>query len=245
MLRRQIQDGGAGGHVIVKKHLRNLAICVALGTIPFYAAPVFSYGQQQQVDQDQRAYQIGYQNGVNDAQSGKAMDMTTDDWHGSRLNIYQRGYQKGYDSVKGYAPQGANGPSQYQGEDRRAYEAGYQNGVNDARNNRNMNVSTDNWHGDRLNIYQQAYREGYDSAKGYGPGHGVAEGGAYSQGYNPNRYQGEDQRAYETGYQNGVNDAQRNRAMNPNTDDWHGDRLNAYQSGYDQGYHSVNNNHMH
>lgn len=222
----------------MKKQLRNLAICVALGATPFYAAPVLCQAQQQ-VDQDQRAYQMGYQKGVNDAQSGKAMDMTTDDWHGNRVNIYQKGYQKGYDSVKGYTS-AHNGPDQYQGEDRRAYEAGYQNGVNDATNNRNMNVSTDNWHGDRVNIYQQAYRQGYSSVKGYGQAHPMAEHGAYGQGYNPNQYQGEDQRAYETGYQNGVNDAQRNRAMNPNTDDWHGDRLSAYQTGYDQGYHSVN-----
>ena len=97
------------------------------------------------------------------------MNMHTGDWHGNRLDIYHRGYQKGYDSVKGYGSQGANGPGQYQGEDRRAYQAGYQNGINAARNNRNMNISTDDWHGDRVNIYQQAYREGYNSVRATDP----------------------------------------------------------------------------
>jgi ribosome modulation factor len=228
--------GGAGGHGIVKKHLRNLTICIALGATPFYAVPLLCNAQQ--VDEDQRAYQVGYQNGVNDAQSGKPMNLHTGDWHGNRLNIYQNGYQKGYDSVKGYGARGARGPDQYQGEDRSAYEAGYQNGADDARNNRSMNISTNNWHGDRVNIYQQAYREGYDSVKGYGAGHGP-EHVAYPQGYNPNLYQGDKQRAYQTGYQNGINDAQRNQAMNPATDSWHGDNLAAYQTGYDQGYHSA------
>ena len=28
-----------------------------------------------------------------------------------------------------------------------------------------MNDSTDDWHGDRVNIYQQGYHEGYDSVR--------------------------------------------------------------------------------
>ena len=47
------------------------------------------------------------------------------------------------------------------------------------------------------------------------------------------------ERAYQTGYQNGVNDAHNNRPMNMNNDDWHGDRLQAYQEGYQQGYRSI------
>jgi ribosome modulation factor len=57
--------------------------------------------------------------------------------------------------------------------------------------------------------------------------------------YNPNTLTGEDQRAYQAGYQNGLSDAQNNRAMNISTDNWHGDRLPIYQQGYQDGYRSV------
>jgi hypothetical protein len=201
----------------------------------------------QQVDQDQRAYQIGYQNGVNDAQQGNAMNLKTDDWHGNRLNIYQKGYQKGYDSVKGYGEHGAMNPNQYQGEDQQAYQAGYQNGMNDAHNNRAMNMATDNWHGDRVNIYQRGYQQGYDSVRGYGAGAGagMAAAGPAGPGFNPGAYHGEDLSAYQAGYQNGINDAHSNRSMNLSTDNWHGDRLNIYQQGYQQGYRSVGTPYSH
>src|SRR5215471_19234262 len=208
------------------KQLRNLTFCLALGATPFCATPIVAHAQQ--VDQDQRAYQMGYQNGVNDAQAGRPMNMTTDDWHGNRVNIYQRGYQKGYDSVKGYGNQGAFNPNQYQGEDQQAYQAGYQNGMNDARNNRAMNMATDNWHGDRVNIYQRGYQQGYDSVKGYENGPGAAMGAPVppaTPAYNPGTLTGDDQRASQAGYQNGANDARNNRAMNTSTDNWHGDRL--------------------
>lgn len=219
------------------KQLRNLAFCVALGATPFYLAPVSAHAQQ--VDEDQRAYQMGYQNGVNDAQDGRPMNLKTDDWHGNRVNIYQRGYQKGYDSVKGYGREGAFNPNQYQGEDQQAYQAGYQNGMNDARNSRAMNMATDNWHGDRLNIYQRGYQQGYDTAKGYGAAPGAPVSAPPVAAYNPNTLTGDDQRAYQAGYQNGISDAQNNRAMNVSTDNWHGDRLTIYQQGYQDGYRSV------
>jgi len=101
-----------------------------------------------------------------------------------------------------------------QDEVKRAYDAGYQNGVNDARRNRPMNMKTDDWHGDRLTAYQRGYREGYDSAAGY---RGEHEHHNYTDP--------EAQRAYQAGYQNGARDAERNHQMNPRTDDWHGDRL--------------------
>ena len=218
------------------KQLRNLAFCLALGATPFCAAPVVAHAQQ--VDQDQRAYQMGYQNGVNDAQGGRPMNMTTDDWHGNRVNIYQRGYQKGYDSVKGYGTQGGLNPNQYQGEDQQAYQAGYQNGTNDAHNGRAMNMATDNWHGDRVNIYQRGYQQGYDSARS-GTGAPVTAGATAAPPYNPATLTGDDQRAYQAGYQNGANDARNNRAMNMSTDNWHGDRLTIYQQGYQEGFRSA------
>ena len=55
----------------------------------------------QQVNEDQRAYQTGYQNGVNAARDNRPMNNNTDDWHGDRLNVYQQGYQQGYNSVRG------------------------------------------------------------------------------------------------------------------------------------------------
>ena len=123
-------------------------------------------------------------------------------------------------------------------EDQRAYDTGYQNGVNAARRNQPMNMNTDDWHGNRLNEYQRGYKEGYESLAGH---HDYD----HDRGYvNAPQYQDqESRRAYQTGYQNGVHDAQRNRALNPRTDDWHGNRLQAYQQGYEQGYHSVAGRH--
>lgn len=115
-----------------------------------------------------------------------------------------------------------------QNENQRAYDAGYQNGVNDARAHREMNNHTDNWHGDRVNDYQRGYMEGYRSVDG---GHDH-EMGAHAPYADP-----EAQRAYESGFQNGVHDRERNRPADANSNDWHGDRLSAYQRGYDDGYH--------
>lgn len=116
-----------------------------------------------------------------------------------------------------------------QNENQRAYDAGYQNGVNDARAHRPMNLSTGNWHGDRLNDYQNGYRKGYASAAGY-PTAGEP------MGAHPHYADPEAQRAYDAGLQNGTRDREDHRAMNPSTGDWHGDRLEAYQRGYEQGY---------
>jgi hypothetical protein len=124
-------------------------------------------------------------------------------------------------------------PLHAQNEDQRAYDAGYQNGVNDARAHRQMNLSTSNWHGDRVNMYQNGYRKGYASASGY-PGGGAPGMAAHAHYEDP-----EAQRAYDTGFQNGMHARQENRAMNPSTGDWHGDRLTAYQQGYEQGYNNA------
>lgn len=152
------------------KQLRNMAFCIALAITPFCASPVLSHAQSQS-ELDQRAYQTGYQNGINAAHNNRPMNMNTDDWHNQRLTIYQQGYQQGYNSVRGvtaaeHGYQGAQAgyPAagmQYQGEDQRAYQTGYQNGFNAGKNNRDMNMNTDDWHNNRYNIYQQGYQAGY------------------------------------------------------------------------------------
>jgi hypothetical protein len=147
------------GDDFMLKQIRNLTFCVALGAAPFVISPAIAHAQQ--VNEDQRAYQTGFQNGVNDAQRGRQMNMSTGDWHGTRLNMYQEGYQKGYESVKGHEHEGMRGAAAYQGEDRKAYDAGYQRGVDDAEHHRAMNNGTGDWHGDRLNIYQEGYQQGY------------------------------------------------------------------------------------
>ena len=150
---------------MIKKRLRSLAFSVALGVTPVLLAPVLMPAQQ--VNEDQRAYQTGYQNGVNAARANRPMNNNTDDWHGNRLNLYQQGYQQGYNSVRGAGAYGEHG-SQYakDPERERAYQTGYQNGVNAAQHNRPMNANTDDWHGDRLQAYQEGYERGYHSMNG-------------------------------------------------------------------------------
>ena len=115
-------------------------------------------------------------------------------------------------------------PMHAQNEMHRAHDAGYQNGVNDARHNRAMNPNTDDWHGDRLEAYRHGYEEGYRSVRG---------GGEYGWRSYHNT---EDQRAYQDGYRNGIRDREANRPMNMHTSDWKADRLDAYRRGYEEGY---------
>ena len=49
----------------------------------------------------------------------------------------------------------------------------------------------------------------------------------------------ESQKAYQSGFANGVTDAQNHRQMRPTSPDWHGERLTAYQDGYEHGYRSI------
>ena len=51
--------------------------------------------------------------------------------------------------------------------------------------------------------------------------------------------QDRDQRAYQSGYQHGANDAQKGRSMHIDNDDYSGDGLTAYRQGYEEGYRSV------
>jgi len=123
-----------------------------------------------------------------------------------------------------------------QNEDQQAYQAGYQNGIAAARDHRPMNPNTYDWHGDRLTAYQRGYEQGYRSVEG----HERWEHEQYAGGPVPDHWHdAETQKAYQSGFANGVTDAQNRRAMRPNSEDWHGDRLTAYQEGYERGYHSI------
>lgn len=152
----------------MKKQLRSIAFMLGIALAPLCLAPVLLHAQQ--VNEDQRAYDTGYQNGVNAARRNQSMNMNTDDWHGNRLNDYQRGYKEGYQSVAGHHvddhDRGYVATPHFQDqESQRAYQTGYQNGLRDAERNRAMNPSTGDWHGDRLQAYQQGYQQGYDSTR--------------------------------------------------------------------------------
>ena len=148
---------------MIKKQLRSVAFYVVLGAVPALLCPQVMHAQQ--VNEDQRAYQAGYQNGVNAARNNRPMNNHTDDWHGNRLNLYQQGYQEGYNSVRGGV--GERGDEYAKDPERqRAYQAGYENGVNAAEHNRPMDANSGDWHGDRLQAYQEGYERGYHSVAG-------------------------------------------------------------------------------
>jgi hypothetical protein len=56
------------------------------------------YGGYAQNNDTQRAYQAGYNNGVNDRMRNKPLNLRTGNWHGVNLQAYERGYQSGYRS---------------------------------------------------------------------------------------------------------------------------------------------------
>ena len=74
---------------IAAKIVLALAVCAT----PVLISPVPAQAQN---DAQQRAYQAGYQNGVNDRNQNKRLNLSTDNWHGQNLNAYQRGYREGY-----------------------------------------------------------------------------------------------------------------------------------------------------
>ena len=150
----------------MKKQLRSIAFMLGIGLAPLCLSPVLLHAQQ--VNEDQRAYDTGYQNGVNAARRNQPMNLNTGDWHGDRLNAYQRGYREGYESITGHhaGDHGYVAAPHFQDEEsERAYQTGYQNGVRDAERNRAMNPSTGDWHGDRLQAYQQGYQRGYEATR--------------------------------------------------------------------------------
>jgi ribosome modulation factor len=141
----------------MKKRLGTLFLFIGIAVVPLYLAPLPAHAQQ---DEMQRAYNTGYQNGVNAARRNQPMNLNTGDWHGDRLNEYQRGYREGYESVAGHHGERRNFADP---EAQKAYDTGYQNGVRDAERHRQLNASTNDWHGDRLQAYQEGYQEGYRS----------------------------------------------------------------------------------
>jgi ribosome modulation factor len=147
------------------RKLWTLPLLVVLGLAPVCLAPVQSYAQN---DARQQAYQAGYNNGVNDRQKGKPLNLKTDNWKGANLEAYQRGYQDGYRSAgRGYGPGPYGGYAQNDAR-RRAYQAGYDNGLNDRQRGKPLNLKTDNWKGQNLEAYQRGYQDGYRSAgRGY------------------------------------------------------------------------------
>jgi hypothetical protein len=112
-----------------------------------------------QTGSEQRAYQAGFQNGQNDRSRNKPMNLKTDNWQGQNLTAYQRGYADGYRG-RGNGPIGARTGYTTDAE-RRAYQAGFQNGQNDRGRNKPMNLKTDNWQGQNLTAYQRGYADGY------------------------------------------------------------------------------------
>lgn len=131
--------------------------------------------------------------------------------------------------------------------DQRAYQDGYQDGINDAQRSKPYHTHDDQYHGDRLTAYRQGYQQGYGQYNQNGQHHAYPNATTPYGGYGTYSQNQNDQHAYQNGYDKGVRDAQHNREMKLNNDDYHGDRLQAYRSGYEQGYRSVagNNGHHH
>ncbi len=151
---------------IASRIMLALALCAA----PALITPALA----QHTDAERRAYQAGYQNGVNDHNRNKPLNLKTGNWKGQNLVAYRRGYEDGYRSRgnrhdtydhdrnndRGHDRYGAPGTQRTDAE-RRAYEAGYQNGVNDRNRNKPLNLTTGNWKGQNLTAYRQGYEEGY------------------------------------------------------------------------------------
>ena len=142
----------------MKKRLGTLLLLAGIAAAPLYFRPTPLIAQQDEV---QRAYDTGYQNGVNDARRNRPMNMKTDDWHGDRLTSYQRGYEEGYRTIAGRS----EGRRYSDPEAQRAYETGFRNGEHARESSRPMNLKTDDWHGDRLEAYRQGYEDGYSGRR--------------------------------------------------------------------------------
>lgn len=231
-----------------------LMLVAALATAPIAFVPRAAYAQS---DAQQRAYQAGYNNGVNDRNQNKPLNLKTDNWHGQNLQSYQNGYQDGYRSAgrgtgyhdgnqgwdhnnNGWNQNNNNVGNAQTDAQRRAYQAGYNNGVNDRNQNKPLNLKTDNWHGENLPFYQRGYQDGYRSVNG---GSGWGYRGPDNQYYGHGQRYGLDnaqtdpqRRAYEAGYNNGANDRSQNKPLNLKTDNWHNQNLNFYRQGYQDGY---------
>ena len=149
-----------------------MMLVIALAAAPLALVPRQA---QAQTEPEQRAYQAGYNNGVNDREHNKPLNLKTDNWKNENLQAYERGYEDGYrgrqqgdwwkyrgndrnweserDDAPGYDATNA---------ERRAYEAGFNNGVNDREHNKPLNLKTDNWHNQNLESYRRGYEDGYN-----------------------------------------------------------------------------------
>jgi len=154
------------------KAVIKMMLVIALAAAPIAFVPRQA---QAQTDAERRAYQAGYQNGVNDHNQNKALNLKTDNWHGENLQAYERGYEDGYHSrqegdwwhYRGNHNDWASYRDDQPGfnannAERRAYEAGFQNGENDREHNKPLNLKTDNWHGQNLETYRHGYEDGYN-----------------------------------------------------------------------------------
>ncbi len=140
------------------KKFGEIALMIALAATPVCLAPMQGRAQD---DARQRAYQAGYENGVNDREQNKSLNLKTDKWHGENLDAYEKGYENGYRNIgreynESHSMSGAPG-----GDEERAYQAGYQNGMNDREQNKPLNLKTDKWHGENLEAYEKGYQDGY------------------------------------------------------------------------------------
>jgi len=159
------------------KAAMKILLAVALVATPIAFFPQVAHAQS---GDEQRAYQAGYNNGVNDRNKGKPLNLKTGNWHGDNLRAYERGYEDGYnrrrqdwhggpghDYDHGQYNQAA--PSYGQNDaQRRAYQAGFNNGANDRSKGKPLNLTTGNWHGENLDYYRRGYEDGY---RGRGQGH--------------------------------------------------------------------------
>lgn len=219
-----------------------LLLAAALAATPMVVLPQAAQAQQPDT---QRAYQAGYNNGVNDRNQGKSLNLKTDNWHGINLQAYRQGYENGYRSggrgayggTYGY-PQAGYGYGQYGNygrhrDDDDDYYGQYGNngyGYGQYGNNEGWHRhhrDDDDRDRDRDRNNQGYYGNGgYYPQAGYGYGNGV---------YGNNNAM---QRAYQAGYNNGVNDRLRNKPLNLKTGNWRGVNLNSYRRGYEDGYRS-------
>jgi hypothetical protein len=193
------------------QNLRRFVFALALGATLFMMAPVQAHAQYGQNSTEQRAYQAGYNNGVNDANQHKPLNLTTGNWKGSNLQAYQRGYQAGYRSENRNLNGGNGGEGNRRDRDH--------DGDRDRDHDRDPDADRDRGRDDR----DRDHDADHDRDRG---------GNAYPQ----NSAQ---QRAYQAGYNNGVNDANQHKALNLTTGNWKGVNLQAYQRGYEAGYRSI------
>jgi Ni/Co efflux regulator RcnB len=80
------------------------------------------------------------------------------------------GNNGGYYGNNGYGNNGYYGGYAQNNDTQRAYQAGYNNGVNDRMRNKSLNLRTGNWRGINLQAYDRGYQDGYRGGGGRGRG---------------------------------------------------------------------------